>query len=104
MALNNIDLDLLLIKGSGFLGAFFSLRRMGGTPAQKLMLFLGGGTGSYYAAPYVSHLLGLPEGLSGFLIGMFGMSIIEKVLEAIEQTSLTERWGRLLDRLVGGAK
>ena len=89
-------IDALLAKGAGVAGAALSLRFVAGTWPERLTMAVGGAVVSYYAAPWVSVHIGLPEGLTGFLLGLFGMAVISKVWEAIQQTPIAEAWSALI--------
>lgn len=71
---------------SGVAGAFVSLRFMQGTAAEKLIMAVGGAALSYFATTPVAQWLAMQqaEGLVGFLLGLFGMSIATKVYEVIQ--------------------
>lgn len=84
------DVDAFMVKGAGFAGALVSLGHVKGTWLEKLSMFVGGGFSSYYLAPFVVDKLGLPESAAGFLVGLFGMSIVAKTYEYIQTTSLSD--------------
>lgn len=56
---------------------------------------------AYYAAPYLSLLLGIPEGLAGFLTGMFGMAIVSRGWEAVQAVPIAALWQAVIDRVRG---
>ena len=89
-------IDAWLAKGAGVAGAALSLRFVAGTWPERLTMAVGGAVVSYYAAPWVSAKIGLPEGLAGFLLGLFGMALISKIWEAIQQTPIAEAWTALI--------
>jgi len=79
--------ELSLAKlAAGIAGSFVSLRFLSGTPAQLLMLAVGGTSLSYFASTPAAIWLNMQnaEGMVGFLIGMFGMAILSKVFEVIQ--------------------
>lgn len=91
------DLDVYATKAAGFAGAFISLKFIQGTWPERLVMALGGSVFSFYASPWASLKTGLPEGLCGFLLGLFGMAICAKVWEAIQATPIAELWTALID-------
>jgi len=91
--------DASLVKlVSGIAGSFVSIRFVQGTWFERLIMCIGGSALSYYATSPVAVWVGLPnaEGLVGFLIGLFGMSIAAKIYEVIAfldaQKAATELW------------
>ena len=78
--------DASLVKLiSGIAGSFVSIRFVSGTWFERFFMCIGGSALSYYATTPVAAWVGIPtaEGLVGFLIGLFGMSIAAKVYEII---------------------
>lgn len=49
---------------------------------QRLTMFGLGATLAYYGADYIAAQFSLPYGLAGFLLGLFGMSIVDAVFKA----------------------
>lgn len=68
-------------KLAGLVGAVISTRFLQGTFPERCFMALSGAAISFYTAPYVSKTTGLPEGLAGFLLGLFGMAIVSKAWE-----------------------
>lgn len=64
---------------AGSLVALFWLR---GTIARKCGMFAAGWALSFYGSSHVASWLGFNEGFAGFLLGLFGMSIVDKTFEA----------------------
>lgn len=87
----NIEFDAgeWAAKLAGVAGAFVSMRFLQGTRGERLMMAVSGAMLSFYAAPFAAHKLGMPEGLAGFLLGMFGMAIASRVWEWIKTTPLS---------------
>lgn len=84
----------------GVIGAMVALRWIRGTAPQRLAAVLGGSAAAYYETPYMSSIMGTDAGLTGFLIGLFGMAVAAKtfeVLERLDPAALLERllrkWG-----------
>lgn len=89
--------DLWFAKLSGVAGSVLSLKYIkGSTWVERLTMVAGGSILSLYAAPYLARKTDMPEGLVGFLLGVFGMAVVAKVWEAIQLTPASEILGRLL--------
>lgn len=99
MADITISFDGLAAKLAGVAGAVVSMRFVQGTWIERLFMAIGGATLSYFAAPYLAAKSGLPEGLSGFLLGLFGMAVASRIWEWIQTTPITEVWGIALNWL-----
>ena len=82
----------------GVVGALVALRWMPGTPLQRLSSFVGGSAASYYGTDHLAHLIDVSPGLTGFLLGLFGMAVASKVFEAIDGLRVGRRVEKLLDR------
>lgn len=96
--MNFFDFELTMTKAApGVFGSLLALRWMVGTWKQKLTSFVGGAVSSFYGAPYVAAWANLESGLAGFLVGLFGMAIVAKCFEVIEQFKPTD----LIDRFFG---
>lgn len=100
------SLDAWLAKLAGVAGALASLAFLKGSWPERFAMAIGGTVVSLYAAPWMASKTGLPDGLCGFLLGLFGMAICAKVWEAIQATPISEAWSALIDaarrRLGGG--
>jgi len=86
------NFDIIAAKLSGVVGALLSLNFIKGTWPERLAMGFGGAVISLYATPYIAMKTGLPDGLSGFLVGMFGMAITAKIWEAIQITPVKDMW------------
>ncbi len=87
MPSEQISTDINIAKLlAGVFGAFVSMRFIQGTLVERLLLAVGGAALAYYASTPVSNILKFQEaeGLVGFLIGMFGMAIVSKLYEVIQ--------------------
>ena len=80
------DDTTLLKAASGFLGAIVSLRFIVGSLAERCVMVLGGSALSFFASdPLADYLKAQSSiGLLGFLVGVFGMSLIQLVWEAVQ--------------------
>jgi len=99
--MTDLTFDLLAAKLSGVAGALLSLNFIKGTWPERITMGVGGSIISLYATAYVSTKTGLPDGLTGFLVGMFGMALTAKVWEAIQSTPIGDLW-RSVSKRVGG--
>lgn len=100
------NFDSLLTKFAGMAGAMASLAFLRGPWSERIAMAIGGAAVSYYAAPWMAGKTGLPEGLCGFLLGLFGMAVCAKVWEALQATPISEAWSALIDaarRRLGGS-
>lgn len=102
------EIDAWLTKLAGVLGACASLFFMRVPWTERIVMAVGGAIVSYYASPWMSARTGLPEGLSGFLLGLFGMTVCAKAWEVLHQTPIAEMWTSVLDgirnRISGGGR
>ena len=96
-----LDIDAALTKLAGVVGACISLKFINGTWPERVIMAIGGSAVSYYASPYAAQKAGLPEGLSGFLIGVFGMAICAKLWEGIQATPIAEIWQAGINKVFG---
>lgn len=95
MNLDNFDVVMTKIAGVG--GALVSLKFINGTWPERCVMALGGSLLSVYATPWAASRTGLPEGLCGFLFGLFGMAICAKIWEAIQTTPISAIWTEVIE-------
>lgn len=93
------DFDVIAAKLAGVAGALVSMRFLQGTWPQRISTAVCGALISFYAAPYVSTRVGIPEGLSGFLLGLFGMAIASRLWEWVQETPIAGVWQIVIDWL-----
>lgn len=93
------DFDAVAVKLAGVFGAVVSMRFLQGSWLSRASMAFGGALCSYFAAPYVAQRVGIPEGLSGFLLGLFGMAIISRAWEWVQSTPVAAFWQIVLDGL-----
>lgn len=91
------EFDALLTKAAGVAGAMASLAFLRGPWSERIAMAIGGATVSYYAAPWMAGKTALPEGLSGFLLGLFGMALCAKAWETLHSLPIAEAWTAILD-------
>lgn len=82
------NLEGLATKLAGLAGAVVSMRFLQGTWKERVFRAAGGMAFSFYASPFLAKISGLPEGLSGFLLGLFGMALVSKAWEVIQTLPL----------------
>ncbi|WP_286899873.1 hypothetical protein [Achromobacter sp. UBA2119] len=99
--MNIQDFDAFAAKFAGLLGAAVSMRYLQGSWPARLSMALSGSAVAYYSAPYLSLMLGIPEGLAGFLTGMFGMAIVSRAWEAVQAAPVGALWQAVIDRVRG---
>lgn len=97
--MNNID--VVAGKLAGVAGALVSMRYLQGSWPARLSMAASGALISYYAAPHLAMRLGIPEGLTGFLLGLFGMAIVSRAWEAVQSLPITAMWQAVVDRIRG---
>jgi len=88
----------LLAKSAPIAGALISLNFVKGTWVERLSMFASGALLSYYASPFAAIWTGLPEGITGFGLGLFGMTIASKGYEVIQGLPIKEFWAGILRR------
>lgn len=81
------DVEMWASRLAGVAGALVSMRFLNGTVFERLLMAVGGAFFSFYAAPWAANRLSLPEGLCGFLLGLFGMSILARLWEWMQTTN-----------------
>jgi hypothetical protein len=96
---DNTTIDVILTKCAGFVGAAVSLNYVKGSIYERIGMGISGGFASFYATPWLAAKTGLPEGLSGFLIGLFGMAICSKAWDWIQGLPIAEVWAVVLRKV-----
>lgn len=81
-------------------GALISMLKWPGTLLEKLSMCAAGIAISYFASDYVARVSGVPPGLTGFLLGLFGMMIVGRAWETIETLPITKMAGDAWDALI----
>lgn len=75
---------------AGPAGSMVALFWLNGSIIRKCGMFVAGWAMSFYGAASVAGWLGFNEGFTGFLLGVFGMSIVDKIFEAWNTLKLGE--------------
>lgn len=94
-----LDVDVVATKAAGVAGAAASMVFIKGTWAERFAMCASGAVLSLYGAPWMAAKTGLPDGLSGFLLGLFGMAICAKAWEGIQATPVADVWRSAVDAL-----
>ena len=81
------DLERLLPGAIGSIGALLWIK---GTWPRRIAMVGLGSAASYYGAQHVANLSGMGEGLAGFLVGLFGMSVVDSVFKTWQELGMTE--------------
>jgi hypothetical protein len=92
-----MDLPPDLVKhAAGPAGALSALLFMSGVPwPRRIGMVAAGSLLAYYGTGTVASFAGLPEGLAGYLLGLFGMAAVAKVFatwDALDLGSLLRKW------------
>ena len=95
----DFSFDALAAKLAGVAGALVSLKFLNGSWTARVSTAVLGAILSYYVAPSVSTLAGLPLGLTGFLCGLFGMAIMSRAWEWVQTTPVGALWQLVLEWL-----
>jgi hypothetical protein len=77
----------VILHLAGVAGALTSMRFVSGTLFERVLMVIGGAFFAFYATEWVAQWLSLPEGLTGFLLGLFGMSVLSRVWEWVQSTN-----------------
>lgn len=81
--MDHIDPNLAK-HAAGPLGALSAMFFMKGPWLQRLSMLVPGAALSFYASGPLASYAHMPEGLAGFLLGLFGMAAVGKVFETWE--------------------
>lgn len=102
MSIDFSHLDAWAVKFAGVLGAAVSMRFIQGTFTQRFLSAVSGAIVSYYVSPHLATKISTPEGLTGFVVGLFGMAIASRVWEFVQETPIGALWAAATDRIRGG--
>lgn len=76
----------------GSAGALLRIKVQARKALRRLSLFILGCYIGYYIGSYVSHKTGIPESVSGFIVGLFGVACAQKAFELIEKIDFGLFW------------
>ncbi len=95
----DIDPAHITKNAPGAIGALIALRFIKGpTWWHSAIAFVGGCACSIYGTDYAVERTGADAGLAGFVLGLFGMAVVAKCHEAIEQFKPAELLGNVLKK------
>lgn len=83
----------------GAIGALISVFLIRDTWPRRVGLFIAGVAAAYYVGPYVAQALKIDAELAGFLIGLFSMAVMAKIMEVIEALQPKEVLDRIFKKL-----
>jgi hypothetical protein len=83
------EIQGIATKCAGVAGALVSMRFLSGSIVSRLVMAAGGAIFSFFGTDFVAGKLSLPEGLAGFLLGLFGMSILSRAWEWVQTSSFS---------------
>ena len=90
---------------TGSVGAAVSMIMWIGSAAQKITMGASGVAVSYFLTDWVAQKTGVPPGMSGFLLGLYGMMVAGKLWETLNAIDAKQVVADLRDwikRRVGG--
>lgn len=99
MNLQDLNVDVWAAKLSGVAGALTSMRFLKGSWPERLTAAALGAVLSYYASDWLANKVGLPLGLTGYLLGLFGMAVVSRAWEWVQSTPVAAIWTAILDRI-----
>lgn len=73
----------------GVIGSLGALLWINGTWPRRIAMVGLGSAASYYGAPHIAGMFSMGEGLAGFLVGLFGMSIVDSIFRTWQDLGLT---------------
>lgn len=85
-------IELWAAKLAGVAGALVSMRFLQGTWPERISTAAAGAILSYYMADWLAAKVGLPLGLTGFLLGLFGMAVMSRAWEWVQTTPVAAIW------------
>ncbi len=92
-----VDPEVLPKLGMGFLGAAVSWMATRSGGLRGISIVLTGMAISYYGSDWLATIVKVPEGIAGFLLGLFsGIFAIKAVgsWDALDLTSIVRQWVR----------
>lgn len=82
------DIKDLIPGAAGSFGAAALFLK--GPWGRRLGMAVLGSIASYYGAPYIYKAFGMAEGLAGFLLGLFGMAVVDGIFKAWHERGMIE--------------
>lgn len=98
-----MDVDPQLVRQAtpGIIGAGAAVLFIKGPWPWRLGMVIPGAVLSYYGAAHLAGVVHMPEGLAGFLLGLFGMAAVAKVFDTWETLQLGSLVQRFLAKRLG---
>lgn len=84
----------------GAVGSLIALAWMKAPWPRKVVMWASGAALSYFAASSAATWANTNEGLAGFLLGLFGMAVVDKVFKTWESFDATALLGEALRKLL----
>lgn len=81
-------IDAIALKIAGIVGALCSLKYIKGTWYERLTMVTFAIFASYYGSAPLSEKLGIPEGLTGLLIGFLAAALADKLIETVQNADV----------------
>ena len=85
-------LDMAALKIAGVVGALCSLRYIKGAWHERLTMVVFAIFAAYHGAAPLAEKFGLPEGITGLLIGFLAAAVAERALDTVQNN---EVWAKL---------
>lgn len=95
------NIDAVAAKLAGVAGALVSMRYLNGSWPARLSMAISGSILSFYASPWIAERIGTPEGLAGFLLGLFGMAVVSRAWDTVQAFPIAALWQAVIDRVRG---
>jgi len=74
----------------GTVGSLLALGWVDATWPRKVFMGIGGAALSFFVAPAAAAAAGTNEGLAGFLLGLFGMAVVDKIFKTWDRLDLSQ--------------
>lgn len=73
----------------GALGSLFSMLWLKETLGRRISMFFGGVTIAFYGTPYAAKVTNFDNGIAGFLLGLFGMSLVASLFQGWQKLDMS---------------
>ncbi len=73
----------------GVIGSVGALLWINGSWPRRIAMVGLGSAASYYGAPHLAYMFTMGQGLAGFLLGLFGMSVVDSIFKTWADMGLT---------------
>lgn len=90
MASNEINVPVEVQKlMPGVIGSIGAMLWINAPWPRRVAMVALGSAASYYGAQHLATMLGMGQGLAGFLLGLFGMSVVDSIFKTWADMGLT---------------